>query len=394
MMRTTFVNVGHGETIFIKLFEKKLYGIVRDFGRSRFAKHTDFSSSLKRIINCKNCCPLFGFYLWHPEKIDAVLSHAHEDHFNGFKMLYDIDEKEIFQNAYIPWLKMTDLNSLGGLLIKYSIFLYRYYSLNTTISHNAQNWLLATPVMAALSKKLWCVSAGHNVKQWDQKNRILWPLPVTKKYDKDLEDRWTKYLKKNNLPDNFLEEEAEKIRKYLSHFYSESPEEQEGLENNEELIENTIATIISIITEPLPEQLITTLSSPIGLNNYSYKPTIDNHSLIFEIGEKENETLFLSDADDKTVESMLQYNGIKKKNYNLIKSGHHGNRGGAALKNQRITSDAVINCCGPSHPNWKGPDQNYKNVSSTLLCTDWHDNSGKWANKSAFFIPEDCFIDF
>jgi ribonuclease BN (tRNA processing enzyme) len=89
-MQTTFYNVGHGEAIFIDLGNRR--GIVRDFGRSRFAKHTDFSVSIPRILSC-DCCRFYPWYLLkhypHCKQSDAILTHAHEDHFNGFRELYN-----------------------------------------------------------------------------------------------------------------------------------------------------------------------------------------------------------------------------------------------------------------------------------------------------------------
>jgi len=325
------------------------------------------------------------------QSIDAVLSHAHEDHFNGFKALYDQGRRDLFENAYIPMFCMKDLNTLGGVLIKYSIFLYRYYGPSTLIGTNAKNWLLAAPVLAGLSKKLWCVNAEHHVAGWGHPNKILWP-PLQDDISQRLSERLNQYLEKNSLPEDYLNDESQNIRKQLDEFYSMQGKENEGRKYENDQIVQAISIIENVINIELDKNQKERLSNPIGLNNFAFKPTIDNHSLIFEIGGKKEQDLYLSDADDKTVVEMLHNNSISDKKYRIIKSGHHGNRGARALYNENITADEVINCCGPAHSKWNGPDISYQSVSGNLTCTDWKDGSNKWQNKSQFTINQSCCV--
>ena len=386
-MITTIYNVGHGETINIRI-KKNNQTIIRDFGRSRFAKHTDFSCSLARLIYCSSCFR-FLYDASSVNNTDAVLSHAHEDHFNGFEMLYKLKYKNIFDNAYIPYLSKDDFNSLGGILIKYSLFLFRYYGSKNIIAANAKHWLLAAPIMATISKNLWCVTAGYQVSHWGKSNKILWPLAVPEDYVSKLEKQWNKYLEDNDESVEFLNNEAEEIRKLLMPFYSTK---NDGLEFNSDTTASVINRIESILDRSF--NIDQKFSSPSRLNTYAYKYTIDNHSLIFEIGDTGNEQLFLSDADDKTTNLMLNYNKIKNKNYNMIKAGHHGNRGAKALVKNGITGNSVVNSCGPAKSDWKGPDIEYKKVSEKLFCTDWNNSSAKWiqATKIKYIIPNRCFI--
>lgn len=394
MMCTHFFNVGHGEAVLIETHSNgEPRWILRDFGRSRFAKHTDFSMSVSRLLSRDCCYPLH--YIKHPhdpphlEKLDAVLSHAHEDHFNGFKALYDLGCRSLFENAYIPMFRMNDLNTLGGILIKYSIFLYRYYGSSTKIGINAKNWLLAAPILAGLSKNLSCVVAGHTLTNWET-NKILWPV-AQKNLSRSLVDKFEAYLKINELPNDYLNEESEQIRSQLVKFYQESVEQIKGGEFNEEQVENCIRTVNDILIVDLGD-FKRKCTNPIGLNNYAYRPTIDNHSLMFEMGEDGEQHLYLSDADDKTIQAMLQHNSIQNKKYRLIKSAHHGNRGAKALANSSISADEIVNCCGPAHPNYKGPCLSYQSISKKLICTDWNYGSKKWKNLKQFIIQQSYCI--
>ncbi|MEI6892171.1 MAG: hypothetical protein V5783_08375 [Pontiella sp.] len=335
-------------------------------------------------------------------KVDAVLSHAHEDHFNGFKLLYDNACKNVFENGYIPWFAMSDLDALGGILIKYSLLLYRYYSDSSIIAAHAKHWLLAAPVMASVCKKLWCVCAGDQVRSWDVPNKILWPPrpsqgqpQPSQGHEDELQKKWSAYLDKNGLPDNFLSDEAEEIQAILKRFYGTSPGNPQRDELSSEKVDQAITTINTVLTrnESRAEFSALKWSSPRHLYYKKYKPSIDNHSLIFEIGEPGNDGLFLSDAHDQTIKKMLTLNTLNDKQYKFIKSGHHGNRGAKELLAHNVSGDVVVNCCGPASSNWKGPDDNYLRVSKeVVVCLDWNNNSKKWQNKKGYFHPQECYF--
>ncbi len=394
-MDTYFFNVGHGETILIELYRSmRTRWIIRDFGRSRFAKNTDFSLSIPKLTNHVWCRRYPIDIFRHPHNyvpfVDAVLSHAHEDHFNGFHALYEQGHQNVFGNAYIPMFRMDDLNSLGGVLIKSSVLLYRYHGPDHPIGQNARNWLLATPVLAGLSKNLWCVSAGHVIDDWGYPNRVLWP-PARNIDSREYHQMLNWYLDKNSISREELDEDSERIRMQLHSYYSDNVEKSEGRMFNREQVAGCIATIDEVLRMGF-EKNNEELSSPDGLYDFVFKPTIDNHSLVFEIGNNDEEYLYLSDADNPTVKLMLEMNKIHDKRYRIIKAGHHGNRGAGALIKHRITADEVINCCGPAKSDWKGPDSKYKSVSDNLICTDWYYNNTKWGNVKDFKIHQSCCI--
>lgn len=389
-MQTTFYNVGHGEAIFIELDNGR--GIVRDFGRSKYGRWTKHSCTPSNLL--RGGCITKPFPAARKvTQLDAVLSHAHEDHFNGFKLLYDRGKQDLFQNGYVPWFRMSDLGDLGGVLIKYSLLLYGYQRKQGVIKSNARNWVLAAPIMASICEKLWCVSAGYQVPHWKLPNRMLWPPVPSADYAERLKDKFDDFLLQNDLPTDFLDEDAEDIRGKLEVFYPDGEGDVIGQIHNEETIQHAIQHISRVMNRQPGRSEFQKMKTPRSVYASAYKATLDNHSLMFEIGSGRNEALFLSDANDPTVGKMLELNNLQMKRYNLIKSSHHGNRGAKKLAKKQITGNRVVNCCGPAHANWKGPCTEYLQVSSNVICTDWNDRSNaKWTNKGQYQHGNACCI--
>ena len=386
-MDTTFFNVGHGEAIFIELKDSK-YGIIRDFGRSRSAKKTSHSITPKDIIDLDYC------HFQTDYKFDAVLSHAHDDHYNGFSLLYKNQKRDIFENAYIPWFPMKNPDDFGCLMIQYAILLAKYYDVDSETKRNAENWLKAAPVMSTLSKKLWAVRSDYEVPHWGIKNKFLWPNPEIQESQKiKTHEYWSKFkARSNNIDNNFLDEETEAIREVLYPFYQDDVMENKRTYFDQDDPVIALNRIDNILSEPINRDIKRNMRSPLSLSNFNFKPNVDDHSIMFEIGEQGEESLFLSDAHDGAIKKMLEHNNISCRRYKLIKSGHHGNRGSEVLANKRITSQCVINCCGPANSGYYGPSSNYYKVSNNLLCTDWNDNNpDMWADKEFFKIkPQYC----
>ncbi len=389
MIRSTFFNVGHGEAIKIDILTENIPRIIiRDFGRASSAKETITSMSVESVINIATCCcfPLFsnpGGQLF--PKIDAVLSHAHEDHLNGFKKLFDDGARKIFSHAFIPMLEMSNLDSHGGMLIKYALFFYRYFEPTNINARRARKWLVATLVMAGLSHKLRCVAANQQVSEWGRsRNKILWPM--LESHDSHvLKRRFDNFLKKHGLSNQLFDKDAESLREILSPYYAFG---EEGHEFGIDQVKKDIKAIYRIIDSPMSKEERAKIPrvSMYHFNCNVFQRAIDNHGLVFEIGPEGNQQLFLSDAHDSAVRKMLEINDICEKHYQIIKAGHHGNRGAQALCVKKITADEVVICCGPAQSNYNGPDIAYAGVSSRLTCTDWNNSSDKWKNKERYLV--------
>ena len=383
-MKTKFYNVGHGEAITIEVAGKQKESclIIRDFGRSKFTKDTKYINTLDELM--KND---FNPDLWIKQygRVDAMLSHAHEDHVNGFFQLKTTCNKNIFENGYIPWLRMNDLNDLGGLLIKCSLLVYRYHGNKSILGIHAKHWLLAVPIMAILSKKLYCVSSGYELNQYDTNCKILWPPIDEQYYETRLKKYLQKYIEMNDINNEVLNQYSEDIRRFLSKLYSKEPNESIEVASN--LNFETPQQIETILERILEDKYFAHIKQPKNLYYNGYKPSIDNHSIMFEITDNNESSLFLSDADDKSIKIMLNNHKIKNKKYCFIKSSHHGNRGAKSLEKAGVTSEYIVNCCGAAHSNWNGPDIDYFNISKKIICTGWNDKKNlKWKHKCKYHI--------
>lgn len=373
MAKGYFFNVGHGEAILIKYPNLR---IIRDFGRSPFAKDTAFSCHIEKLA-----------YHWVTNRTlyandnitdIAILSHLHEDHFNGFIELHKNYNQKFFKKAFIPWLSFDELNAVGGFILQINLFLARFYC-NTPYQNNNQykKTLKIIPVLFDLSEELYCVRAGHTFNEIPDKNNVYWPSLNSNEVDsKDLDDF-------NDIINSCLHE------RNVGAFKEDSQQLLERIKfliDNKSINHNPQNTIdfIDFISEKVLDKRPTQKESE-RLRDMSSK-YIDNNSIIFAIEDK---ALFLSDADDKCVSDAL--NGITACEYKYIKAGHHGNRGARALNALNFKSDEVICCCGPAHRKWWGPSVDYLTIGKNY-CTDWNDNSDRWSNKNLFMFEKKSVI--
>ncbi len=379
MAQLRVFNVGHGETMFLHLDNH--VDVIRDLGRSKYAIPTDTSISIDRVLEC--CHYRFCFHPFQKEPTDTVLSHAHEDHFNGFIIIHKEGFRKIFRNSYIPWLDFNTVNSLGGQILKLSLYLYTYLNLNHPVGIKIKNWILIAPILLELSKRLYGVCSGYNITNWQPVGQILWPPPPAHNYYSNKVTNISNRISEieNNINDpeliaDFTKHIYEPIFSNLKRIY---PEKSDGYTLNEN-IENTG---VDIITERLDQtesfrQRFGQARIKTG-TILSHTWTLDDHSLVFQLAENSTPTsLFLSDLTAKRIDQMLSLNNLSNIEYNLIKSAHHGTRFSNKLMRNNITAKQILHCCGPAHPNWYGPNDQYSNISSDIICTDWKNNSTRW----------------
>lgn len=394
MAKLRVFNVGHGEAMYLHL-DNGVF-VIRDFGRAHQSLPSDTSISIDRIFSC---CGHLNYFMRHKKlPVDTVLSHAHDDHFNGFLKLYKNGERKIFRNSYIPWLNLQDVNSMGGLLYKLSLYFFAYYNLNTPESERAKNWILIAPAMLELSERLFGVTANHVINSWTPRANILWPPPPDDSYyiykTKSIADKIQKIEATIDNPvliKNFNEQVYEPVIQYLRRIY---PQSNEGYTSNEGG-ENFGVGPISQILERVNEYRSGFQRNPINKGLIlSHNWTIDDHSLVFELVRDSNPiALFLSDLTARRINQMIKFNNLNSRKYALIKSAHHGSRYSDALFKKNISADIVIHCCGPANPNWYGPDIRYVKIGKEIVCTDWHKNSTRWihpANTNYRFFNNCC----
>lgn len=374
-------NVGHGEAMIIKLESEN--HIIRDFGRSRYALPTETSININSILNCCTEPPFLK------RDTDAILSHAHEDHFSGFKQMHEEGCRRILRNTYIPWLDYRTVNSLGGQMLKLSIYLYTYYGLQHHYGRQANHWILMAPIMLELSEQLLGVTMGHTIN-WEPYGCILWPP----KPDNDFFENETNKIKKLNveIEDQLrnimnLEEFNERIFipifNILSKIYLQNSDGYSLYYNNENNEVTEVTNLINLTEE------YTQLFRQININRNAFlihKRSIDDHSIAFELKDFENThiALFLSDMNKSCINRMIVLNDLRNIKYNFLKSAHHGSRFGNRLIINNLTTEKTLHCCGPAHPNWHGPNAAYIGISDEVICTDWNNLWGQNLNYHLF----------
>ncbi|MEN8147710.1 MAG: hypothetical protein ABFR02_08850 [Campylobacterota bacterium] len=377
-MRTIFYNVGHGEAIKIKL-EHKI--IIRDFGQALSTKKYIGNPRHNLLdIDCLVSYLIKEISQNKSKTYDAIVSHAHEDHYNGFEKMYKMNPKyKFFENSYIPWLpfglKTKGLNSyLLSLLIILSM------SKHSKTRDYARRWLFLAPKMSALSKHIIPVKQGYSEPNWRIQNRFLWPSDKVLTTSSSLLEE--SFLV--NHIDSVLTPISNQFREILSKYFDDEIQGEsfstEDIEHMEALLKDNEARINIIRRE---ETVLFNL----------LKLELDNHSVVFEIGEEDEKSLFLSDAYNPTVSRIINLNKLNNYHYKFIKTGHHGTRGENALFKQNITAKCLVSCSGPANNRWSGPSLAYNKLlspsSSKHYCLDWN-YIAKW-NKIGiynFSIPK------
>ncbi len=387
MSRLRVFNVGHGETMVINLDGP--VSVIRDFGQSSYHKHTATSTSIQRIIDSRYSCNRF---IKSRQEIDAVLSHPHEDHFNGFLQLHKNECRRIFNRSYIPWLDFTTLNTLSGRMLILSSYLVSYYGLSTPKGQNASHWILMAPVMSELSHMLYGVCERHTMNHWNPKGIVLWPPAPTdhgfyspKRINRIIEEIEGQ-INDSQLIEQYYRRVINPLFEILQLITPINPDEPRINENIDSV--SRIRSILDI-ADSFNDQFNNLVIS--YRSNFVYKQTIDDHSIVFELDDNGvKKALFLSDLHPSSINKMIRGSIPRYAHYKIIKSAHHGTRFGNAFRTQNITAEISIHCCGPAHPNWNGPDQKYFSVSKKIYCTDWNHSSKKWINQNQYKIFIRC----
>jgi beta-lactamase superfamily II metal-dependent hydrolase len=396
-------NVGHGEAMRIDIPEDKVF-VIRDFGQM---KSTSNKSNHQPIDNIKD-------ELLKTETaghIEAILSHAHYDHFNGFKQIYEglkDKKRKPFYASYIPWLDIGTTKSLGYSICKVSAYLFAYHGANKEKADQYKNWFLAAPIMYALSDSLYGVAAGYTFN-WGQA-KVLWPPPPRAL------DVGTLALDLLEIADDLKEaflsadiaskvDQIEAVSLELNKIiiqYQPSAGSNVDLPLNRIIVENNqqnIKKVEELFNQLAPikpnqkKQIPSRVSSTCRTASRRLDQSIDDHSLVFEFP---NKALFLSDLSPGCMDMMAQKYMVKKNDYEILKSAHHGTRiGGSAFKKHLSSVKTVVHCCGSSNKTFHAPSCKYcelPDVGKTgVRWTDTHVNKRECCKPSAFSGPFETF---
>ena len=351
-------NVGHGEALRID-FENGL-SVVRDFGRHSHAKPTSTSIEVDEVI----AAPL----VVQGRKTVAVLSHAHDDHFNGFSEMYKRGLRKVFRKCYIPWLDFRTVRSLGWQVQVLGTYLLAYYGGNSNEGLTTKHWSRAAPLMAALGRTVRGVAAGHRFWWPGPRSRVLWPPPPDeegwrKKHRRSVSRklRSIRYGLRRSEQGSVVkavEESANAISRALRTYYDPRHPERSFPESvtfdDIKAIESRLEFVQSIPIRPTPE-----LDQALSAATTYRRSFVDDHSLVFQIGHR---ALFLSDLNKGPMDLMARrYMPRAPRSYGFLKSAHHGTRlGGRPFRRAVRLAGWVLHCCGPADRPYRAPIGDYK----------------------------------
>lgn len=367
-------NVGHGDAIRFRLSSQCT--LIRDFGRSVHSRTTQTSSTLRNVV----ATPL----LRHGNHV-AILSHPHEDHFNGFEYLWAQQNTRVFSRCFIPWLDFETVSSLGMGMTRLSVYLYAYSWPGYKPQRNAAHWLRAAPVMASLSKRLRGVQAGYQCSIGKRQFRFTWPPgpksadevpdPSLSAIDRVLDSLRESLPQEIDPPISAVDEASERLFKILSAYYLADPPTGDNAVEDISSIDAILETLgvrRAPPDGPADPKIIQRVASPWAV----HKREVDNRSIVFTV---DNRILMLSDLDGDCIDSMCRSYLRPIRVCNLLKSSHHGTRFGTELVNSLLSTKTVLHTCGPAHQLYSGPTPAYDQLNPTeVLCTDWYRNSAKW----------------
>lgn len=362
-----FANMGHGEAI---AFEINGQWYLRDFGEYTKRENIHTACHVETILSggCSRCIFTQFKNATGENRWNAILSHAHRDHFSGFKSLYNQNQKngitkKVFKKAYLPNLyqNKASLHELAD-EIK-SCVIIRTFSKNSLERENAGNFLIYHSVMAALADEI--VFADSNTSIGGASPNFFAPLAKQdyiehNKNDNDLKIALEYFFTKNKISDTLksqIDEVTNNILGIIQKYYADKSIPPEKAADDYKQILNALDSItrgknISLFTLP-----------------FWSNQDIDDNSLIFSIGESEK-WLFLGDTSDSALEKILTVNKFKSQYYG-IKAGHHGTRGGDTLRKFHINCEKSIICTGKGHYALTSPQASYKEISKQCIAFDY-----------------------
>lgn len=385
MADVTFHNVQHGEYISIAMKTEKNEDltVIRDFGA--------YSDSLKSLLETE------ADKMATDENLkEAILSHAHRDHCNGFELLHQSCQNNNgrilnppFRKAYIPYLRFKEDDDFGALMLKVGLYYLYILPLDSIKTKRITNWIKMTPIMYDLSEMLVGVWQGFVFPDWSQKGTVLWPPAPKSDYCQklvfDLTD--TVNILEQTFPNdvkNIINQVYDGLRSALHSF----------TDAGKQSLQSTALNIINSVLDPYLKECgnaVVQLEPALCRKCDKVLMNIDNHSIVFSLDAEDGSDgiLFLSDLDAPSMNRMCEVID-REKHYKAIKSAHHGTRLGKKLAGI-VKSDLVIHCCGQAHQNYNGPNPpsltpSYFSIAQNNICSDWIYNHKKWINCSKYSI--------
>ncbi len=410
MAKIRVYNVKHGDFILLGLDNNIL--VTRDFGSLDGYVNCCIEHHIRK---CKHCFPFrftrchsrncFGCYMHN----EAILTHPHSDHYSGYELMYNNGIRKIYDRAYVPYLDLKAINStptFHSLQLETALcFIVAMPSVKTL---KVQEWIKVAPLMSSLSKKIIGVYQGCNAfSHWQPQGTVLWPPLPSDDYYKRREKKLNDMLGifSNNVI-GYVEPIYKELSTILTSIFDKDNDFHgyEGLKQNdndfqiaEEYESNDALSKVRRLLEGIAGRFVENNNESIEKMYLSFGNLIDDHSIAFSIGAKDNAALFLSDFHDSAMNRMVNF--MTYSDFKLIKSAHHGTRLGKRLEaflSSQPLADEVIHCCGPSkNSNYHGPSPRYDKLAKDTYCTDWNNSSTKWGKRnSKYQLFKNIYEDF
>ncbi len=306
---------------------------------------------------------------------DFLLSHYHEDHYNGVIYLRK-KYKYKFRDVYIP-----DIWNIPGCLPAIELHLIREILEGYHIV-GGENIISFLQSICSGQSRIYFVNRGMKIQN---SYVALWPQGkyVREKAKKVFE----KTIKKMDLPMetvDSLEEFSNRLRQVVLKVYSRDYLEETIMTEINELKKDIIAFARSINADNVDKQILIPLRDFENEISIVFQNTVDctNDNLLFvgDFGKTKTEWNFIEDNSDKKRECKMH------DFYRAIKIGHHGTHSYYHSFSSKMNSNSVLMIPnGGNKNNWNISSDYSLNVchaGARAICSDNHSCNAKTNNGS------------
>lgn len=381
MAQSCIYNVEHGD--YIAIATDNDISIIRDCGTICKGRKSWLEMNLPNTLSAYKST----------QRHEVMVTHPHKDHYWGFeKMRAQMKEGQpkFFDVAYVPILYLDsneyDIKliesknyqleelSLTALAVKVALHLWTHLYKGSR-APNPTNWLKVAPLMADISNRLEGVYAGSTFfNHWSPEGNVLWPPHLGSAYYCKNCDKLRNLLSGGLFDSDKIDHHVTEVLKLIE----DIKEDSQQVPYEDYL--SRIDSIMSLIHRN--DQMNGNTAKEVDEKANQFGEFIDDHSIVFSIGDKENSALFLSDLNPSAMDLMVEdmINHRNNDQYTFIKSAHHGTRLSDGLFHRLQTNApiTIVHSCGKGHGSSLQPDNSkmsnhYSSISliHQIDCTSW-----------------------
>jgi len=311
-------NVGFGDCF--SLTDGKEYLLV-DCGTKNAKRFKEMNLSFSNYDE-------FLFHILHDmcyenyTKKSALITHFHEDHYNGFKKLVS-SHNNIFDEFYIPYIYIDDNNK--SVFLELVIYFYTFFGRNSISHILSSNILNHISIVLNLvrNSNVYCLSTGKSLFLNNNKFHVIWPdrVDITCNCLREL------VYKLNEVTSNLsgFNEIKDSILINMKEWYQLTSERELDVETASmirEVQEKMINRLDGIKGQVIEYFHKNHLSSLLNSCKYYYSNIFNKTNNATSIVFHNNDILMSGDVTRKIIQSYLRkrFNDI----YYIIKVPHHG----------------------------------------------------------------------